>query len=133
MKVYIDGSSTGLYGYLFLNGKKKVVQDYPMTNNQAEWLALLILLMDLEPNSKVSVYSDSQIVVHQYTGEWETKNETLKHLKEVCHLVANIKKLKITLHWVPRGKNSFGKLLAKIVAKNKKKRKKLSEKIKRGW
>lgn len=132
MKAYIDGSSNGLYGYL-LNEKQKTVKDYPMTNNQAEWLALLTLLMDLDPNTKINIYSDSQIVVNQFSGEWETKNETLKHLKEVCFLIVKTKRLKITMHWVPRERNPYGKILEKIIAKERKKRKKFREKVKRGW
>lgn len=77
MRAYIDGSSSGVYGYLITTPEQiqKVITDHPMTNNQAEWLALLSLLMDLEPNTKILIYSDSQIVVNQLTGLWETKNE----------------------------------------------------------
>lgn len=133
MKAFIDGSSNGLYGYLLENGKMKIVKDYPLSNNQAEWLALLTLIIDLEPNTEIQVFSDSQIVVNQFTEEWETRNETLKHLKGVCQLVVKIKKLKISLNWIPRIENKFGKVLEKKVRKARKNRQNLRKKWNRRY
>lgn len=132
MKAFIDGSSNGIYGYL-LRKKKRIIRDYPLTNNQAEWLAFLTLLVDLEPNSKIHVYSDSQIVVNQYYGDWETKNPNLKHLKEVCLELIKIKNLEVHLEWVRREENPFGKVLERIVRKERKAKRKLREKIERGY
>ena len=131
MRAYIDGSSKGLYGYKLRN-ELKLLRDYPMSNNQAEWLALLYLLMDLEPDTKITIFSDSQIVVNQYAGLWETKDETLKHLKEVCRLVVELKRLKISLKWVCRKENEFGKYLEKLLVKERRKRKKFEKEVRKG-
>jgi len=130
MKAYIDGSEKGLYGYLIRPGEKlKLVKDHPMTNNQAEWLALLTLLLDLEEETTIQVYSDSQIVVNQLKGEWETKNETLKHMKKIALMIIQTKNLNVRITWVRRNLNPFGKHLEKLLKEEKKKRKKLREKL----
>lgn len=135
IKAYVDGSSSGMYGYEIIDPepKRRIMNDYPLTNNQAEWLALLLLLMDLEPHTEIEVYSDSQIVVNQLVGNWETRNDLLKNLKAVCLLVIETKKLKVSLSWIPRKENLFGKYLEKLLRNERKKRNKLQEKIKRGW
>ena len=135
MRAYIDGSSKGIYGYVITTngGNRKTVRDHPMTNNQAEWLALLVLLMELENNTEITILSDSQIVVNQFTSTWETKNETLKHLKEVCLLIARTKRLKVNIGWVPRNENVYGKYLEKLVKNGKKKKKEFIAKLDRGF
>ena len=132
MRAFIDGSSNGLYGYLLMPSKKlRVIQDFPCTNNQAEWLALLTLLMDLEADTKIQIYSDSQIVVNQLTDNWQTLDEELKHLKEVCRTLIETKKLKIEISWIPRNENLFGKHLDKLVGKERRRRKKIKEEMMR--
>ena len=132
MKAYVDGSSLGMYGYI-LGKKTKIVKDHPMTNNQAEWMAVLTLLMDLEQSTAITIYSDSQIVVNQLKGEWETRNPMMKHMKEVCLQVIVVKQLKINIIWVPRKDNLCGKHLEKLLRRIRKKRKKLRSKRERGF
>ena len=120
-EAYIDGSSAGMYGYI-LGEKTFIVYDSNLTNNQAEWLALYSLLVDLPRYSSVTVYSDSQLVVNQWSGEFKCKNEELLRIKNACKRVASLKKLKIDLKWIPREKNIFGKKLEKELAKKRKER-----------
>jgi len=134
MRAFIDGSSMGLYGYLLMPSKKlKVVEDHPCTNNVAEWLALLTLLMDLKIDTQIKVYSDSQIVVNQLTDNWKTEDEELKHLKEVCKMLIETKKLKIDIVWIPRNSNAFGKHLDKLLSQARRRRKKLKEERGKQW
>lgn len=128
MRAYIDGSSKGMYGYCIPEKKKlRVINDYPMTNNQAEWLALIALLMDLEMYTQIRVLSDSQIVVNQLQETWETRNGELLYLKKVCQQIIETKELKVTMIWIPRNKNLFGKHLERIVKDERKKRKKIQK------
>jgi len=131
MKAFIDGSSKGLYGYLIEKGRKRTIKDYPMTNNQAEWLALVALLLDLEPNTKIEIFSDSQIVVNQFLGHWETRNKILKDLKHICYRLVEIKELRVSLKWVSRNYNPYGKILERKVKKERKEKRKLREKMRR--
>lgn len=132
MKAFIDGSSNGRYGYLLEDGTKRIVEDYPMTNNEVEWLALLLLLTDLEAETEIEVFSDSQIVVNQFSGEWQTNEENLQYLRGVCKLLAEIKNLDIILTWIPRDKNPMGKELDRIINRERRARAKRREKLERG-
>lgn len=133
MKAYTDGSSSGLYGYILENRKRKIVRETALTSNQAEWLALLILLMDLENGEGVEVYSDSALLVNQFSGEWRTKDPQLRELREVAREIVRIKNLKVSLNWIPREENLFGRELDRILHREKRGRERLREKIERGY
>jgi len=135
MKAYVDGSSTGLYGYEITTPRKErsLVRDHPMTNNQAEWLALVHLLMNLEPRTKLTIFSDSQIVVNQLIGAWETRDKEMRHLKGVARELIEIKELNVKMIWIPRKQNVFGWYLDKIMKHRRKKRRKRRERIRRGY
>jgi len=133
MKAYIDGSSLGIYGYLLSDGTKKIFRDYNLTNNQAEWLSLLTLLIDLKPNTNVTIYTDSSIVANQFNKNWTTVNRTLKHLKEICYQVIKIKGLSVNVIWIPRKENKFGEILDRILNRERRKRQKLRVRLGRGY
>lgn len=119
--VYIDGSSTGRYGYYIPStDQMKVVHDEPMTNNQAEYMALLQLVMDLEEETNVLVKTDSQLLYHQYQDEWKNKDSELCRIKRVIKAIVEAKKITLELEWVGRESNLFGKKLDKIKDKEKK-------------
>lgn len=133
MKAWIDGSGNGYYGYRLSSGKQRLIRDWDLTNNQAEWLSFLLLLLDLEENTKVHVFSDSLIVVNQYYGDWKTKNKTLRYLKTLCSSLIEIKNLEIHLEWINREENIFGKALEKIRKEEAEKTRKLRLRILRGY
>ena len=119
--VYIDGSSTGKYGYYIPEtDQMKIVRDEPMTNNQAEYMALLALVMDLENGSIVLVKTDSQLLYHQYQDEWKNKDSELCRLKGVIKSIVKTKEIDLEMEWTPREQNLFGKKLDK--AKNREKK-----------
>ncbi len=131
MKAYVDGSSVGYYGYLITSPERRqqLFKDHQMTNNQAEWLALISLLLEIESNSIIVVISDSLIVVNQLKGIWQTKDATLRHMKALCEMIIKIKKIKLHLEWQPRKKNLFGKYLEKVLNDERKKRRKYQKKL----
>src|SRR5437667_5263371 len=63
------------------------------TNNQAEYLALLIGLylisQRIEPNDTVSVISDSELLVRQINGVYKVKHPHLKPLHALCLTMIN--------------------------------------------
>ena len=126
LTAYIDGSSKGLYGY-WMDGKTHVVRDHPMTNNQAEWLALYYLLLDLPYYSECDVYSDSMLVVNQFNGDYQVKDEDLRRIYNSCKSLVVLKHLRVNLNWVPRKENKFGKILEKELAKERLRRWQLGE------
>lgn len=80
MIVYCDGSGTGLYGYYVpslgvLNyGKRENI-----THNEAEYHAIILALEDY-PNSNMTIYTDSLLVVNQYNGTYKVKDPKMKYL-----------------------------------------------------
>jgi len=76
--IYKNGVLVGEHGFYL--GKK--------TNNQAEYLALLLGIFFLEPlvnaQDKIEIVADSELLVKQLKGLYKVKNEALRSL----HLLA---------------------------------------------
>jgi len=95
------------------------------TSNISEWFGLLETIKsikDLESRckvikqkiGKVSVYGDSQLIVNQYNGVFQVKDEDLKILsKEVFKEIKTLEN-KITVSWIPRENNTKADELSKI-------------------
>ncbi len=88
--LFIDGASRNNPGpsgagiYLLKNGEPFLQQGYFLgtkTNNQAEYLALLLGLFLLEPllakDDLICVFSDSQLLVRQLNGIYKIKEASL--------------------------------------------------------
>jgi len=118
---YIDGSSVGMFGYL-LNGMTVISRGKELTNNQAEWNALHLLLLHLRPHSSCKVYSDSMLVVNQFNDKWRIKDPSLLALYFACKELVKRKHLKIELVWIPREMNKFGKVLERELARMRRER-----------
>lgn len=117
-KVYTDGGSRGNPGdsacaYVICKMDDTVVEKsgYYMgmaTNNQAEYYGFkkgLERARDLGIN-KVSLFSDSQLVVNQMNGIYKVKNQELSPLhQEVQTLAASFEKISFT--YVPRELNKI--------------------------
>lgn len=92
-KLFIDGASRNNPGpagagmYILKDGEFFESQGYFLgnkTNNQAEYLALLLGLCMLQKvvqsDDFIHIISDSQLVVRQIKGEYKVKNQELKQL-----------------------------------------------------
>ena len=109
MKIYVDAAARGNPGK---SGIGVVVCDHSevvvaklseyigqATNNVAEYTALIYALLEalILGAKRVSVFSDSELVVKQISGEYAVKNEELKRLrKQIEHLRKGFKELNIT-------------------------------------
>ena len=85
-----------------------------MTNNMAEYEALLIALNDAARNSvkEVTVYTDSQLVANQINGLYKIKNATLfQYVKKIRQTVSNFDHFAI--NYIPREQNREADKLAK--------------------
>ena len=122
-EAWVDGSSTGMYGYYLMPEKETfIIKDQPITNNQAEWLALYALILDLPQAWKGTVYSDSLLVVNQFRGQYKIKNPELLRIRDLSKTLCFQKELKLNVVWVPRELNIVGKKLDRELAKERKKR-----------
>lgn len=92
-KIFVDGASKnnpGLSGagfYVLKNEKKFAQHGYfigTKTNNQAEYLALILGLLFLKKHVQkkdlILIVSDSQLLVRQLEGKYKVKNANIKPL-----------------------------------------------------
>ena len=82
-----------------------------LTNNQAEYLAIIAALKKFQDSSdQIVIFSDSKNTVNQLNHEFAINNEQLRILaQESWSLIPKIPELKII--WIPRKENLAGKML----------------------
>lgn len=81
------------------------------TNNEAEYLALVLLLEEVDRRGLAAdVRGDSQLVVNQVTGRWKIREPRLASL--ASDAVALLKRTGSTLTWVPREENTVADRLS---------------------
>ncbi|MEK6976874.1 MAG: ribonuclease HI family protein [Candidatus Hydrothermarchaeota archaeon] len=118
MRFYIDGGvrshqtpgkRRGFIAVVY--GNKKVVEAVGgVTNNQAEYLALIRALELARGEADVEILSDSELLVRQMKGEYAVRNQNLVPLhRKAKELVRGFEHF--TVQWVPRGENLAGKVL----------------------
>lgn len=86
-----------------------------VTNNQAEYLALLLALKEAAARgaTRVAIFSDSELMVRQIQGEYRVKNDGIKPLFQEA--MALLRKLGgYTIAHVPREKNQRADQLANL-------------------
>ncbi len=75
------------------------------TNNEAEYMALLLLLEEADRRGTgAAIAGDSQLVVNQVTGRWKIREPRLRELAD--RAIDLLKKTGSTLEWVPREENA---------------------------
>ena len=115
MAGYVDGSSSpenSGAGILLVGPDKEEFKysikfRFPLTNNAAEYEALLVGLQLAKRirAEKVRVFADSQLVVRQVLGEYEVKDPSLKaYNRLVKQLWQKFSQIQITQ--IPREENS---------------------------
>jgi ribonuclease HI len=80
-----------------------------MTNNQAEYLALIRALehaLELGDGFKVVVNSDSELMVKQVNGEYRVKNPDLRSLYEEARALCDRFRGGVRLVYIPRAENA---------------------------
>ena len=110
--VIIEGADDGRVSI----GKSIGLQD----NNVAEYVALLEALqyaVKLKAKT-LHVFSDSQVVVRQMTGEYACRSPRLYSLNWICRKLA--RSLKFSISHVPRESNMAANKLASAAARRRK-------------
>jgi len=83
-----------------------------LTNNQAEYYALLTAIEMAPDDAMVTIYLDSLLVVNQVNKKYQCHSKNLTSLLGAA--LARINN-RISVVWVPREKNKAGKILEKKV------------------
>nr|XP_025678020.1 uncharacterized protein LOC112777850 [Arachis hypogaea] len=124
-KLHVDGSSNSTYGGagVILENQdgitieQSVRYEFPVSNNQAEYEALLAgLSLAQEVGAKIlEVNTDSQVVSSQINGDYQTRDPLLQQY------LAKVNKLRegfehVTIRHVPRERNARADLLSKLAS-----------------
>jgi ribonuclease HI len=118
LKVFIDGAGSrpdgagsGFAWICATTGERKIERVPGLTNNQAEYRAFIAALTALPGGSWAEFFSDSQLLCCQFNGQYKVKDLDLADFLAQAHSLIKEKNLIVTLQWVPRAKNTAGKLL----------------------
>jgi len=111
MEIYTDGGEDKYCFVIPEKNKVKTFEKKNITNNEAEYLAVIEALKFVEENSKVTIFSDSKLVVNQINMEWHIKQDRLRELFEKVQSLIEKKKIDFKIEWIPREKNKAGKVL----------------------
>ena len=114
VSVYVDGAGGEKSGYGYFikdTGESFYEEKLGITNNQAEYLAIISALKKFQNSSdEIIIFSDSKNTVNQLNHEFAINNEQLRLLaQEAWSLIPKIPNLKIL--WIPRKENLAGKML----------------------
>ena len=114
ISIYVDGSGGNNSGYGYFvkdTGESFYEKKSGLTNNQAEFLAIISALKKFVDSSKqITIYSDSKNTVNQLNHDFAINNEQLRVLaQEAWLLIGKFSDLSIT--WIPRKENLAGKML----------------------
>ena len=118
LTIHTDGASRGnpgaaAFAYVIAGVGEEDVEEGGclgrMTNNQAEYTALVKSLehaLELVPEARIVLHSDSELMVKQMRGEYRVKNEELRPLYEQASALVARFKAGVTFRHVRRGDNS---------------------------
>ncbi|XP_072088173.1 uncharacterized protein [Arachis hypogaea] len=137
-KFHMDGASNQTSGGagIIMESPAGVVYEqsirfeFPVSNNQAEYEALI---GGLAPATEVratrlEVCSDSQVVTSQVNGSYQARDSLLqKYLEKVKDLSRKFEE--VTIHHVPRERNTRADLLSKLASTNRERVTDLSSKV----
>ncbi|GAU41894.1 hypothetical protein TSUD_170050 [Trifolium subterraneum] len=128
--IFVDGSSNSQgsgAGIILENGDGVLIEvslglSFPTTNNQAEYEAFLAGLRLAEDMGaeEIKIYTDSQLVASQVSGEYQTKEERLlEYLNLIKIKLAKFKETEVK--HVPREHNARADVLSKLASTRRKK------------
>ncbi len=115
-KYYIDGAGwNGQVSKVCITKREKgfnrwnkiIIYQYKLTNNEAEYYALIETLKEVEDGD--IIYTDSQLLVGQLIKGWKINYKHLQRLVNIAKPL--IEGLHIKLIWVNRENNYAGKVL----------------------
>ncbi|GAU39237.1 hypothetical protein TSUD_396840 [Trifolium subterraneum] len=128
--IFVDGSSNSQgsgAGIILENGDEVLIEvshglSFPTTNNQAKYEAFLAGLRLAEDMGaeEIKIFTDSQLVASQVSGEYQTKEERLlEYLNLIKTKLAKFKETEVK--HVPREHNARADVLSKLASTGRKK------------
>jgi ribonuclease HI len=106
-----DGKGSG-FAWVNTTTQEKKIESIPnLTNNVAEYRAVISALKSLRKGSVANIFTDSTLVVGQLRGEYRIRDSKLEKLAIEVKTIVDQKGLTVTFTWVRRQDNLAGKLL----------------------
>lgn len=113
MKVYTDGSKRKTC--FKFEGEPPVINDVPTgtTTNEAEYMAVIFALKEAAHRGikELEVLSDSQLMVRQLNGQYQTYKKPLQDLRRLIMELVAEQFAHVSIMWIPREQNEAGKIL----------------------
>jgi ribonuclease HI len=82
-----------------------------LTNNEAEYRAILSALQALPKGSRAVILADSQLVIYQLRGFYRVYDAGLAKLRNLVLKVVAQRQLRVEFMWIAREHNSADRLL----------------------
>ena len=118
IRIFADGAGQGpngkASGFAWIReatGEKHIERINGLTNNEAEYRAVISALKPLRPGCNVEVITDSLLVVSQLRGEYRILDSKLVKLASEVRTIVERKRLNLKLTWIRRKDNPAGRLL----------------------
>lgn len=108
-----DGSGSGFAWVRIGTEEQRVYRVDGLTNNVAEYRALISVLKHLNHGNEARIFTDSQLVCQQFNHCWSINDPKLIRLLDRTEELIEDKDLEIDVKWIRREENVAGKLLEK--------------------
>jgi ribonuclease HI len=116
--IYTDGSGArpdgkgSCFAWLRTDtGQKKITPKDGLTNNQAEYHAILSAVESLTEGAHATILSDSENICCQLNGQHRILDPTLAGLYDEIYDLIEKNRLIVNFVWIPRRQNLAGKLI----------------------
>ena len=106
-----DGMGSAIAWFREDTGQEHVETVDGLTNNEAEYRAIISALQSAPPRSKVKIFSDSQLVIYQICGVYRINDPELALLRNSVNDAVLDRNLNVEFKWIPRSQNRADKLL----------------------
>jgi len=106
-----DGKGSGFAWLRADTGQKKISREDGLTNNQAEYRAILSALEFLPKESHAEIRSDSENTCCQLNGQRRVLDPNLAAVYDAIYDLIEGKQLVVRFVWIPRRQNLAGKLI----------------------
>jgi ribonuclease HI len=106
-----DGKASGFAWLREESGEEHIERVDGLSNNEAEYSAVISALKTIPHHSSVLILTDSLLVVSQLRGEYRILHPKMLKLANEVKTIVEQMKLNLELRWIPRQENRAGKLL----------------------
>ena len=106
-----DGTGSGFAWLREDTGERKIVREDGLTNNQAEYRAILAAVEMLPTAAQAEILTDSENTCFQLKGIRRVLNPHLAELNCKIHALIAKHRLAVGFTWIPRRDNLAGKLI----------------------